>query len=207
MLCLHCLQELLQLSPKLRGLLSTVASLEPLSVVLLQVCEYLNPDPRLSVEIGSKSGQSFLTSEDLAPAGATCLTVLLNLTSNAKCLDAMASHNIPLMLVWIIHRPHSMSMLKSSCSCISHIAEQNEFSAFCWKSGGLFYLLNFVIAQPHVLLDRSEKENMVDLQQTCLHALIVACSNTRHGMKCERTLERLLPKGVINRLVSYDVKS
>lgn len=205
-LCLCGLQELLTLSPKLRGLLSTVASLEPLSVVLLQACEYLDPDPRFSDEKTPKDGHTFLSLEDLAWAGETCLSVLLTLSSNAKCLVAMASHNIPLMLSWMIQRPHNMKLLESSCNCIMHISEQNEFSAFCCQSGGIFYLLYFVIIQPHEALKKSEKELLVDMQQMCLHALIVACSNNLHGIKCVRALEKLLPRGIVNRLLLDEAK-
>lgn len=113
-------------------------SLEPLGVVLLQVCEYLDPDPRFSDEKTPKDGHTFLRLEDLAWAGETCLSVLLTLSSNAKCLVAMASHNIPLMLSWMIQRPHNMKLLESSCNCIMHISEQNEFSAFCCQSGAYF---------------------------------------------------------------------
>lgn len=205
--CLDALEKILVLSPKLRGLLSTVASLEPLSAILLQVCIGLDSDPIIHSKIRGKQGYIFLIDDDLASAGNKCLSVLQNLSSNAKCLAAIASQNIPLWLSWIIHQPHSITMLRFSCSCILNLAEQNEFSLFCCESGGIFYLLNFIIAPSNQDINECEIEEITELQQICLEALIKACSNSLHGTKCMRMLKQILPRGILNRLMTDDAKS
>lgn len=201
-LCLRSLQSLLILSPKLLGLLSTVASIEPIASVLLQGCLFCAPDPRFEEYEGKDDAAdaSFIQACDLLNATEISIAVFLTLSTNAKCLNAIAQPNIPLMLSLIIDAPPNMRILKDACECLFNMAEKDAFSNFV-SEGGLLYLLKFALRDIPEGFEATQASTLLELKHLCLNAVIKAASNGLHGRKVIILLEKLLPKGLVTQLM------
>ena len=194
-LCLEALQKVLGLSPKLLGLLSTVGSIEPISSLLMWNVQYDGCLTGCPLEV-----------PDMLMATNLAISVLKTLCSNAKCLAAICAPNTPLLLSLLMDSPPSDSILAGACECLIHVAEQAEFAKFCSDAGGIFYLLNFVI-QDTTNLDEKDSKLLQTLRLKCLQAIVKASSNPVHGMKCVIILERLLPEGIVSRLLNDNTET
>jgi DnaJ family protein C protein 13 len=182
--CLDALQHLLILNPKLRGLLSTVASVEPVSSIIA-------------------SGSPTLVGKGI--------DLLHILSSNGKCIAAMAASSAPHHLCLYLHHcddPSEDSRRKTAAECVVRLSDNNRFASFCCDEGGVRRLLGIVVHDLVVFAKGSVKlkENL-DATFSCLQALINVAHNPSHGLRCKMILERLLPGGMVRSLLKDDAKN
>lgn len=211
-ICLHALNSLLDCSPKLLGLLSTTASMEPLETILLPGASLGNQGhswPYASNWNEEVSINSFFhRNTDLVEATELCLSVFRKLASNSKCIHAMATNSRLALLCWMIHRPPSKDILKLSCEIFNMLCGEDKTSYFCAEAGGIIFLLHFALEALPADANEEVRQMVVPLKELAIQSICKVCSNPLHGQKCVLSLGSLIPTGLLIKvLVSYSTFS
>lgn len=210
LLSLKALQVLLEMAPKLLGLLSTVASVEPLQSILIPICimgdrGQVWPGDHLDTlwdeAARGKSDMIFQNPSEAILACQYSVSIFKSVTSNAKCLPAMAEPKKLLLLSWIIHRPPSLGILSRTCEIVHALANQDETALFAAEKAGIIYLLQGATHQFPDQDSIDKKDQLRYVRETLLQSVSNILRNTLHGRKSVLLLESLLPQGMVVRLM------
>eukprot|EP00890_Picochlorum_soloecismus_P001518 jgi/Picsp_1/2367/NSC_05830-R1_dnaj homolog subfamily c member 13 len=208
LICLQALNSLLDCSPKLLGLLSTTASMEPLETILLPGASLGNQGqywPCVSnwneeVPINS----FFMRNTDLVQATELCLSVFRKLASNSKCLHAMATISRLTLLCWMIHRPASKDVLTLSCEIFNMLSGEDKTSYFCAETGGTIFLLHFALETLPADTNEGVRQIVLPLKEMAIQSICKVCSNPLYGQKCILSLRSLIPTGLLIKMLEDD---
>lgn len=186
---LEALSTLLELEPRLLGVLAARAALAPLLAVLVPAASW----PR-DVAHGEDVLQS---AERLATA---CVSLLLRLTQHAGCLEALMEERSARLMFWLTHQPLSLHLLQATLQLLRALVGQ---SLLCWVGGcqgGALYLLALLLHRgpwPWLGGDAVPAGVSDDVRGAAVELLSRLVAQPTHGPRVALLLSRLLPPGLV----------
>lgn len=192
---LTALQNLFENVPKMMGLVASASALTPLQTCLEPSCCR-----------GHKSEETNWTgsqnSKFDAEIGEAALSILVRVTQNAGCVDALSSEQPIKLAFWLLHRPTSFNCITMALRLLRALSNSPEAAWAAACQGGALYLLNILLpVKPRVKFGAPNNEAFNSMRAEAASILSILMVQPIHGRRVELLLNRILPPGLVTAIL------
>lgn len=193
--CLKAMNNLLDAYPRITGLMAGKPQLGPL-LACLQPMASSPPANSGAGSPGSQQGQGEEGQPWEVAAAALALTVLVKLTQDGGCVEAMADEALVLPSLWLVNQGSSDAVSTLALRLLSTLASTATAAWAAACQGGAVYLLSAVLPahQPGSDAFRDSYEVVRVAAASLLSRL---SSHSLHGTRVVLLMGRLLPAGLV----------
>ncbi len=219
--CLIALSCVLDVHPRLMGVLATKPALEPLLGCIAPVCELGHSGPlwpkyslpRTHIASSKTETTSILPRERWAAVGgaiaadeeellsacdaaSASLNILLKLTAHAGCVEAMASERCLIQAFWIAHRPPRP---EDQMRALKLLHALSSIAAAAWAAAahaGVFFLAE-VLLPVNLETDEAARAAQEAAREAVAAVIRKLAAHPLHGPRVVLWLNKLLPPGLV----------
>jgi DnaJ family protein C protein 13 len=192
--CLQALQNLLESAPRIAALMAGKPQLSPLLACLRQLarvdCGVSGAAPPLDNVSRPLGSQSFEPR-----CAALALAVLLKLTQDGGCVEAMSEEQLMLLSFWLVHQGANDAVVMLALRLLASLSGSGPavWAAAC--QGGALYLLAVILPVRQAGETLSDAREAVRLAAASLISRLA--SHSLHGTRVLLLMGRLLPPGLV----------
>jgi DnaJ family protein C protein 13 len=221
--CLTALASVLDVQPRLMGVLATKPALEPLLGCIAPVCElgHFGPLwPKYSLPtttnttlamfspsvlprdrwaaVAAVDGAENLEEELISAcdAASAALTILLKLTAHAGCVEAMSNERCLIQAYWVAHRPPRP---EDQMRALKLLHALSSTAAAAWAAAahaGVFFLAE-VLLPVNLEADDASRSAQEAAREGAAAVLARLAAHPLHGPRVVLWLSKLLPPGLV----------
>uniref|UniRef100_A0A7S2T2D5 J domain-containing protein n=1 Tax=Chloropicon primus TaxID=1764295 RepID=A0A7S2T2D5_9CHLO len=131
------------------------------------------------------------------PARHVALTLLVHLTANKPCVDALSNDKTLVKLYLMLNQPPSKNCLVLVLDVLQGLAKTPVASWSAATQAGGIYLLSLVLPQGD---DFVEDEYIEKVQEKSIAILMTLCTEKVNGVRLVTFIQRFLPPGLVDQL-------
>ncbi|KAL0040215.1 hypothetical protein WJX77_000548 [Trebouxia sp. C0004] len=194
---LQALTNILQAVPKVTALMASRPALAPLLNCIEPICRRLQEAAEKvdTPDIVADSHPSDQQKHE-AEIASMALAVLVRLTANAGCVEALAEERALLLCYWLVHQPPGPTPLLLALRLLHALAITPPAAWAAAAQGGVVYLLTVLLPAKPAAPEFKETSGTVQLAAASLLGRLQV--QALHGPRVTLTLQRLLPPGLVD---------
>lgn len=208
---LRALRLVLEVSPRLLGLLATRTAVDPLLECLRPACIAGLPsssEAAAAAELAAGAPAWALCQLGGVTAGASAaeleeaelaLEVLLRLTAHAGCIEALSQDKCIAQAFWLAYRAPNTALLMLSLRLLHALATTPACAWGAAAHGGTLYLLTLLL--PTYQVPEEQREALEAARMAAASLLSRLAAHTLHGARISLILSKLLPPGLVAALL------
>ena len=132
------------------------------------------------------------------PTVQVALTLLVHMTANKACMEALSNDKILVWLYLMVFRPPSKECLVLALDVLQGLAKTPVSSWSAATQAGGIYLLSLVL--PQECEDPGEEDHVERVQEKAIAILTTMCAEKVNGVRLVTFLQRFLPPGLVDQL-------
>eukprot|EP00210_Caulerpa_lentillifera_P007523 g7188.t1 len=192
---LIALQNLFENVPKMMGLVASASALTPLQTCLEPACYRGHKSEEINWNESEKSKFDVVIAE-------SALSILVRVTQNAGCVEALSAEQPIKLAFWLLHRSTSFNCIIMALRLVRALSNSPEAAWAAACQGGALYLMNILLpVKPRGSFRAPSKEAFESMRAEAASILSILMVQPIHGRRVELLLGRILPPGLVTAIL------